>query len=459
MNENKLKRARVRIDGMTCASCEILLERKLSAVPGVVRVDVSHRRGCADIYYVDAPRMSDVQRAISDTKYSVSAWKRSGSQQESAVSRNTPYDYFEIGSIFLIVMGLYFILSRLKIIPEMAVSESMGYGGVFLIGLVAAASTCMAVAGGLLLGVMARYSEQHAHFSRFRRFQPNLYFNLGRILSYAGFGAAIGLVGSAFSFSPQLTGFITIGASIVMILLGFNLLQIFPRLGSARFALPKSFSHRIHALSERHPKVGPLLLGASTFFLPCGFTQALQLYVLSTGDPLKGAITMTLFALGTLPALLGIGAISSLVKGRVQRIFLKVAGVIVLLLGVFNIGSGMTLAGISISFPNMQKDERTAPLPIVDGVQRADMTVRGYDYYPHRFTVVQGVPVEWRIDGRAAAGCGSVLFSPKLNIVQQLKPDGITTVSFVPQETGEFPFNCGMGMMTRGSGFTVIPKN
>ena len=47
---------------------------------------------------------------------------------------------------------------------------------------------------------------------------------------------------------------------------------------------------------------------------------------------------------------------------------------------------------------------------------------------------------------------------PSLGISKYLSPQGITTITFTPMQTGDVPFNCSMGMMTRGSGFTVIPN-
>ena len=85
-------------------------------------------------------------------------------------------------------------------------------------------------------------------------------------------------------------------------------------------------AQRIHGLAERGNNQTAFLLGGLTFFLPCGFTQALQLYVLAKGDVLTGALTMLAFALGTLPALLSLSALSSFAKGAFQRHFLKVAG-------------------------------------------------------------------------------------------------------------------------------------
>jgi plastocyanin domain-containing protein len=83
------------------------------------------------------------------------------------------------------------------------------------------------------------------------------------------------------------------------------------------------------------------------------------------------------------------------------------------------------------------------------------MKIEGYAYIPNRFTVKQGVPVEWRIDAREAAGCGRVLVSPSLRIFKFLSSSETTVVTFTPTRSGDFAFNCGMGMMSPGSKFIV----
>ena len=340
----------------------------------------------------------------------------------------------------------------------------MSYGVVFLIGLFAAVSTCIAVVGGLLLAVAEKHNELHPELSGIQKFRPHIYFNAGRIVGYTAFGAAIGGLGSVISLSPQFNGYLTLLVSVVMLLLGFQLLHLFPWLRRFSPKMPKFIGHKIHDLSGKESKGTPFVLGAFTFFLPCGFTMALQLYVLATGDWKIGALTMLVFSLGTLPALLSLSAITSFAKGAFQRHFLKFAGVLVVLLAIFNINNGFALAGINIDLASAFKNNgsvasnSTPTSQIVDGKQIVDMTVSGYSYTPSKFTVVQGVPVEWRIDGRNAVGCGQVLVMPTLGVSKYLSPEGITTITFTPTETGTIPFNCSMGMMTRGAAFTVVPN-
>jgi len=162
--------------------------------------------------------------------------------------------------------------------------------------------------------------------------------------------------------------------------------------------------------------------------------------------------------------LMSLSAISSFANGGVQRYFLKAAGVAVVILGIFNIQSGLTLTatatgGLPLGATNGQAPATAAAtdfVPVVDGKQIVDMKIVGYQYVPHQFNVVQGIPVEWRVDAQQAAGCARVLLAPKAG-VRKLLPFGTTLIDFTPQDVGEIRFNCSMGMTTPGSKITVLP--
>ena len=383
----------------------------------------------------------------------------------SAVStKNMPRDYAEIAAAFLIVIGILFALGQLDLLPkQFGVSETMSYGLVFVIGLVASVSSCIAVTGGLLVAVAAKYNETTASLTPMQRIKPHVYFNVGRILSYTLFGGAIGALGSALTLSPEITGVLTLIASAVMILLGLQMLKLLPALTRFLPTMPKAFGHFVHDLADRDANGGAFALGAATFFLPCGFTQALQLFVLAKGSFTVGALTMLAFALGTLPALLSLSAMSSLATGGFQRHFLKFAGAAVIVLGIANVQYGLVLTGSTMNSAPVVANSAPVEITPLRLEATADkqivvMRIEGYSYIPNRFTVKQGVPVEWRIDASGAAGCGRFLLAPGLGIRKVLSNLSTTTISFVPERAGEFAFNCGMGMMTRGSKFIVLPN-
>jgi protein-disulfide isomerase/sulfite exporter TauE/SafE len=376
---------------------------------------------------------------------------------------NSARDYAEIGAAFLIVTGFLFALGQFDLLPKQyGLSTTMSYGLVFVIGLVASVSSCIAVTGGLLVAVAAKYNETTATLTPMRRMKPLIYFNAGRVLSYTLLGGVIGALGSALTLSPAINGTLSILASAVMILLGLQMLKLLPALTRFLPTMPKAFGHYIHDLAERDANGGAFLLGAVTFFLPCGFTQALQLYVLAKGSFAVGALTMLAFALGTLPALLSLSAFSSFSTGTFQRHFLKFAGAAVVILGLFNIQNGLTLAataaGTTASTAASSEpaaDPALQTVPVVDGKQIVEMKIVGYQYQPHQFNVVQGIPVEWRVDASEAQGCGRILMAPAAG-VRKLLSYGTTVISFTPQQPGEIRFNCAMGMMTPGSKITVL---
>lgn len=442
---------------MHCASCEVLIERQWKKLPGVNDVKVYHAKGYAEIYCENL-NLKELDSAIQEHGYQI---KGDGSLRPRTPEKYSPKDYLEIGAIFLILLGVYLLSSKLNLLPKgVGISEGMGLGVVFVIGLVAAISSCIAVTGGLLLAVAAKYNEKNPEGSGYQKFRPHLFFNAGRIASYTFFGGAIGAVGSFIAFSPFMTGLLSLFASIVMIVLGIQILKLFPAASKLHIRMPKKLAHAIHNLSEKNHPLAPFLLGAGTFFLPCGFTQGLQLYVLTRGNWLEGALIMLVFSLGTLPALLSLSVLSSFAKGKFQKYFLKFSGTLVLLLGIYNISSSLNLLGVNTDFTFTQNAgaiTSSDPNVVIEGnKQIVKMKVDKIDYVPLQFTVYKDMPVVWEVDGREAVGCTQVITIPKLGITRYLSPNEITTITFTPDKTGDIKFSCSMGMTDSRAKFIVI---
>lgn len=447
------KTLQLKIQGMHCPNCEVLIERRFKKIFGVRKVSAHYNTGAVEIVHYGHLDVGALQDAIKDDGYTVSDLRE---QARAANPRNTGRDYLEIGAAFLVLVGLYLILKQFGVLPEnLAVpNTTISFGLAFLIGIVASMSTCIAVTGGLLVAVAAKYNAASGHLSAVQRFKPHLYFNAGRIISYTLLGGAIGALGSTFSLSIEANSLLILAASAVMIVLGLQMLKLFRPLG---LRPPKFIAHWIHDYTERTTKGSAFVLGASTFFLPCGFTQGLQLYVLAKASVAVGALTMFAFSIGTLPALLSLSALSSFAGGGFQRYFLKFAGVAVVLLGIVNIQSGLTLASTAVNvaptaiLSQQPPEAGVQTVPVVNGKQIVDMKIVGYRYEPHQFAVVQGIPVEWRIDASQATGCGRILIAPGAGVRKFLSSSGPTVIAFTPQALGEIRFNCSMGMMTRGS--------
>jgi plastocyanin domain-containing protein len=198
-----------------------------------------------------------------------------------------------------------------------------------------------------------------------------------------------------------------------------------------------------------------MLTGALTFFLPCGFTQAMQLYAMSTGHFWSGAMIMGVFALGTAPGLLGIGGLTSVIQGVFAKRFFKFAGLLVIFLAVFNIANGWNLTGWKMfsGSGNGGKNISQDSAAVVDGVQTVNITQSSSGYSPNNFTVKKGIPVKWVINSTDSQTCAASIIFSEFNIRKALK-SGQNVIEFTPTETGNFKFSCSMGMY-RGT-FRVI---
>lgn len=308
---------------------------------------------------------------------------------------------------------------------------------VFVIGLVASFSTCAAVVSGLLVAVSA---------SAPNRLRPHVFFHIGRLGGFAVLGALIGWVGSVFTLSTYANGILILAISVLMIALGARLLNMVP--AWCAISMPTSLAHRIHKLTDsKHPFI-PMILGVATFFLPCGFTQSMQLYALSTGSPVRAALIMFVFALGTTPALFSIGALTAFAKGKTLKGVTMVAGVLVIVLGVWNISNAMTLLGWN--WPTASSG--TSPSPLLKGEAASDEQIVTMEvtsagtYEPDVLTVKAGVPVKWEIAGSDFMGCASTLVMPKLKMRKSLS-SGLTEIDLPALDAGTYPFSCSMGMV------------
>src|SRR3989338_3975430 len=442
------------IEGMTCRSCEITIEQSWKKVPGVTSVKVNSATGAARLIAEgNEPTVEMLQQALGDSHYIV---------RDTPNTARVPQrpSWRELIGLFALVFLIGFILSKIGLFKtSITLNSGLSFGAVFIIGLVAASSSCVAVVGGLLLSSAAKFNERYASARPVARMRPVVLFVAGRVMSYAILGGLLGVVGSAITPSPIITATIMIIAACYMLIMGLEMLHLTPAwMRRLMPRLPKRWSHAImNAQGKEHP-VAPFALGAATFFLPCGFTQALQLYALTTGSFLTSAGILLALSLATSPALFVLGYASSSVKGKIGQWFFKFSGALVIVLALWNIQNGLAIAGVPtslLSFGNNQTAvAATSGTTIVDGAQVVKMSVNYTGYRPNHFTVRAGIPVRWEIDGSNTSGCAMALISRQLGIQKFLNP-GKNVINFTPQEPGEVAFSCSMGMY-RGS-FTVLP--
>jgi uncharacterized protein len=423
------------VEGTHCASCEIVIEREVRKLPGVVSVKASSTKNTVTVTADREVTAQECTAVVKEHGYRFLAI-------ETSVAP-APFSWDRVILAGALVFAAWLVLTRTGIL-NYAPTDAQGKGlfAVFGVGLVAAFSSCTAVVSGLLVAISSRAAALHQRASFVTKMRPHVAFNIGRILGFVGFGALVGAIGSALELSTTMNGVLVLIIALLMIGIGIDLLNVLP--SGLAIRPPKWLSHRIHAMVESESPFAPAVLGAATFFLPCGFTQSMQLYALSTGSPAQAAMIMGVFAFGTLPALLGLGAATSAMRGVALKKMTYAVGVLVVALGFSNVSNAATLLGFSgFSTPSGASDVTIA---LIDGKQIVPMEVTAFGYAPNVITVRKGIPVDWQIFGGDQLGCASTLVLNAFNVQSAIHP-GENQVAFTPTKTGTFPFSCSMGMV------------
>jgi sulfite exporter TauE/SafE len=356
----------------------------------------------------------------------------------------------EIGVMLIIVVAVYQTGKYLEIFSfASATEEVVGLGTVFLIGVTASTSSCLAMVGGLLLSVSSSWSKAHPRATQWQKLEPQLHFNIGRVIGYFIFGGLTGILGQALILTIHETGVLKVTLSVVMIILGLNILGIIPK-RYCKIPLPKAMVKKIKGLSGSESMFAPLGLGALTYFIPCGFTQSMQLLALGSGHFWSGAAIMTVFALGTLPALLGISTLSSMSQGRFGRLFLTFSGCVSLFLGIISLHGGLQLSGINVRLPIFTASAVFSdddPNVSIDrnGQQIISVGVKTQGYSSNAFTIEAGKPTWiYAVAAEPLTGCISSMTIPDFNVSKLIRKGENWVGPITPSR--DFAFMCSMGM-------------
>jgi sulfite exporter TauE/SafE len=422
---------------------------------GVERAEVHYTTGTATVSYdADCLSLKELYTVIEALDYQVIEDSKAGDQPGTGT---------QIVGILLVIIALYMLMRQFGISTLTAAfplaEAGMGYGMLFIIGLITSVH-CVAMCGGINLSQCIPNAASREKRDRTAVLFPSMLYNGGRIISYTVVGAVVGALGSVISVSGRLQGIVQLVAGICMVGMGISMLGIFPRLRRFTVPLPRLFTRRIEEKRER--STNPLIVGLLNGLMPCGPLQAMQLYALSTGNPVSGALSMFLFSLGTVPLMFFIGALSSFLSKKFTAAVMRAGAVLVTVLGLTMFSNGWSLSGFSLDMVNPLRNptartERSGAAPfepvMSDNVQIVSSTLSG-GRYP-AITVQEGIPVKWTINAPQGTinGCNNRMIIREYGIEYRFKT-GENVVEFTPTRTGRIPYSCWMGMIR--SSITVV---
>ncbi|MBI4653005.1 cupredoxin domain-containing protein [Candidatus Kuenenbacteria bacterium] len=398
------------VKGMHCASCEILIEKKLLELENIKSVEASTAKSEVLVEYEDKKPTLEKLNEI---------FKKDGHVFfDKSKETVNPFDPNEL--ITTIIIGLLIVIGFIGL-TKMGLSELINVNSTsslptfFIFGLIAGVSSCAALVGGIILSMSKQWGELYSDTnSTWKKIQPHLIFNIGRLISYGFFGAILGLVGNKLNFSLNFTPILVLIISVIMIFLALQMFG-FKAFRKFQFTMPKFITRYIADETKFQGKYMPFLMGVFTFFLPCGFTITAQ----------------------------------GLALGR----FLRIAGILVLFFAFYNINAQLNVLGFSsfnnlINNSNQSQSEQGLP-QIIDGKQILKMDASSSGYSPSYLKVKVGIPVQWEITDKGTSGCTNAVISKNLFEGEiPLTPGQTSIKKFTPEKPGKYKFSCWMGMIS-----------
>ena len=349
---------------------------------------------------------------------------------------------FAAGYILIEALGGFSVMANLN-------NKNVGLGLIFIIGILASFH-CVGMCGGFVMAyscVGKKPDAEKTTAAKSKNYRLHLQYNLGRLISYTIIGGILGGFGSFFGINPNFSGALLLVASIFMVMMGLGLATDISWLEKIKLRTPEFIAKFIFKNRQNRQPKGPFVIGLLTGFMPCGPLQAMQLYALSTGSALTGALTMAVYALGTIPLLFGFGSFVSLLTTSRMKQLLKISGIIVILLGLLTFSRAMSSFGLL--GPAAAKTTPAPTTATATAAQTAELTVGYSGYQPNVIYIKKGMPVHWIIHHPRPTGCTDaiILYNGSNQIYRDLA-SGDTIIDFTPVAGAtEIKFSCGMRMV------------
>jgi copper chaperone CopZ len=203
---------------MSCTGCEGVIEEALKGLDGIVQVKASFTKNQVTVVY-DPERITfgKIRAAVKKAGYTMEK-VQDKLANKSDENKDKQLSVLQFIGIAVILLALYLIINHtvgFNFIPE--VTSSMGYGVLFVVGLLTSLH-CVAMCGGINMSQCVNSSGTAAGVKA--KVKPSLLYNLGRVTSYTIIGGIIGAIGSVISFSGWARGIVAILSGIFMVIMG-----------------------------------------------------------------------------------------------------------------------------------------------------------------------------------------------------------------------------------------------
>ncbi|MBL0709025.1 MAG: sulfite exporter TauE/SafE family protein [Sulfurimonas sp.] len=200
---------------------------------------------------------------------------------------------------------------------------------------------CIGMCGGIVLAYSSiKISPQSSKVSKST---AHLLYSFGRVFTYTILGAIFGALGGVITFSNNANGVLLIFAGIAMVLAGLSLMGKikFLTLIEHSFSSSSIYRNTFKNVLNSKSNLSFFLLGMLNGLLPCGFVYFFAITAASTASPVYGALVMALFGISTIPAMFGLGFLTTLTSATsFRKMMVSLASIAVIIYGAYTIYNG-----------------------------------------------------------------------------------------------------------------------
>jgi len=212
---------------------------------------------------------------------------------------------------------------------------------------------CIGMCGPIALALPSQSKSKLSFYS------GRLLYNLGRVITYSIMGLILGLIGQKINLAGyQQIVSITLGIVILItVLLPSRSKSYLVRLKPI-LAVTKILQSSIGVLFRKGGQSSLLAIGVLNGFLPCGFVYVALAGAVALGNVEKSIFFMTLFGIGTIPAMFSASVVTNLFGQNFRKKIYRAIPALAIVLAVIFILRGLNL-GIPYLSPKLKTVTQT----------------------------------------------------------------------------------------------------
>jgi len=197
---------------------------------------------------------------------------------------------------------------------------------------------CIGMCGGIVLAYSTIKIKPES--SKVTQGVAHLLYSFGRVLTYTILGAMFGALGGVVTFSNNANGILLIFTGVVMIFAGLSLMGKikFLTIIEHSFSSSSIYKNAFKSMLNSKSNLSFFILGMLNGLLPCGFVYFFAITAASTASPIYGALVMFIFGISTIPAMFGLGFLTSLTSATSFRnMMMSLSSIAIILYGAYTL--------------------------------------------------------------------------------------------------------------------------